>query len=188
MVCIIKSNNDVQPPIILSSIFCLILLATNILVKWQVTFWNMTVTVGLIIYPLTFLITDYISELYGKAACQRLVAYGFLFAVVPSLIFSTLQITIGSLLAYLIAQYHDVWSFHWWKNKTNGRFLWLRNNASTIISQLLDTLIFTPIAFYGVLDNSTIITIMYSEYLFKVIYALLDTFPLYLFVGLSKKN
>jgi uncharacterized PurR-regulated membrane protein YhhQ (DUF165 family) len=185
---ITKNDEDLRPPKILIIIFCLILLATNILVKWQITFWDMTVTVGLLIYPLTFLITDYISEIYGKTACQKLVAYGFLFAIVPSLVFSTLQITIGSLLAYLVAQYHDVWSFHWWKYKTNGRFLWIRNNASTIISQLLDTLIFTPIAFYGVLDNNTIFTIMYSEYTFKVIYALLDTFPLYLFVGLSKKR
>ncbi len=183
-----KGKLYLNVPIALVFIFCLILVATNFLVQWQVNFWKITITVGLLVYPLTFLITDYVSEIYGKKACKQMVWIGLLFTFIPSVLLSTLQITIGSLLAYIIAQSHDIWAFHWWKKKTNGRFLWLRNNASTFISQLLDTVIFSTVAFYGVLENQTIFQIMYSEYPIKLLYALIDTAPLYLFVSLYRKS
>lgn len=183
-----NKKNILLPTSGLVVVFCLILLMTNILVKWQISFRSITVTVGLIVYPFTFLITNYVNEIYGKAVCKKLVMTGLIFAVIPSLIFSTIQITIGSLLAYFVGQFHDVWAFNWWKNRTNGRFLWLRNNASTIVSQLFDTLIFVPVAFYGVLDNKTIFSIMYSEYPIKVAFALMGTAPLYIFVRLARRS
>ena len=188
MANLMKKRFGMEFPLSIGVVFCLILLATNFLVQWQISFWDITITVGLLVYPLTFLITDYVSEIYGKKACKQLVLIGLLFTFIPSVILSTFQITIGSLLAYIIAQYHDVWAFHWWKEKTNGKLLWLRNNASTFVSQFLDTIIFTTVAFYGVLDNKTILTIMYSEYPIKLIYALLDTAPLYFLVALYKRS
>lgn len=172
----------------LIAFFCVALVATNFLVQWQVSFWRFTITVGLLVYPITFLVTDYVSEIYGKKAAGRLVWVGFFFAFVPSVFLSTLQITLGSMLAYLVAQFHDVWAFHWWRQRTNGRYLWLRNNASTAVSQLLDTVIFSTVAFYGVLEAGTIIAIMYSEYPIKLIYALLDTGPLYFFVNRARRR
>lgn len=163
-----------------------LLLATNILVQWQFHFFNFTVTYGILPYSITFLLTDYIGEIYGKQSAKNLVIAGFVFSIIPSLIFSTPQIIIGSMLAYVIAQSHDVWIYDWYKMKTKGRFMWLRNNASTIVSQLLDTIIFSTVAFYGVLDNETILSIIYSEYIVKIIIAVVDTAPLYFLVGLKK--
>lgn len=169
-------------------VFCTAILLTNITAQWQLSFYRFTITVALLIYPITFLITDYVSELYGKRKCQRLVLIGLVFSILPSLIFSTARITIGSLLAYFVAQFHDIWAFDWWKHKTHGRHLWLRNNASTIISQLIDTIIFTIVSFYSVLDSRTIWEIMYTEYPLKVGYALADTIPLYILVRLNRKQ
>lgn len=172
----------------LVGLFCVVLIATNFLVQWQLTFWHFTITIGLLVYPITFLITDYVAEVHGKVAARRLVWIGLIFAFVPSVFLSTLQITIGSMLAYFVAQFHDVWAFDWWRRRTKGRYLWLRNNASTFVSQALDTVIFSTIAFYSVLETRTIVAIMYSEYPLKLIYALLDTAPLYFFVGLTRNS
>ncbi len=161
---------------------------TNVLVQWQVTIGVFTVTYALFIYPLTFLLTDYTSEVYGKRASTHLVWAGFLASLIPSLLMSTLQICIGSLLAYIIAQFHDIWAFHWWKRKTGGKYLWLRNNASAMTSQLIDTVIFATVAFYGVLHSKTILKIIFSEYPIKVLYAAMDTGPLCLLVLKHKKS
>lgn len=169
-------------------LMAIVMVVTNVAVQWQLKIGPAVVTYGLFVYPLSFLITDYISEVYGKRESRRLVWLGFLVSLVPSLLLSTPQICLGSLLAYLVAQFHDVWAFHWWRQKTNGRFLWLRNNASTMTSQLIDTIIFATVAFYGVLDNKTIFAIIVSEYPLKLAYALVDTVPLYILVRWAKKK
>ena len=181
-----KKVNTQFPGIIVITIFCVILLTTNITAQYLISFWNFTVTIALFIYPLTFLVTDYVSEIYGKKACIKLVILGLLFSLFPSFIFSTPQIIAGSLLAYLIAQFHDVWAFHWWKRLTKNRHLWIRNNMSTVVSQLFDTVIFTFVAFYGVYDINIILSIMISEYPIKVAMAVIDTGPLYILVGFSR--
>jgi hypothetical protein len=90
------------------------------------------------------------------------------------------RIAIASLIAYLISQYHDIWAFHFWKEKTGGRHLWLRNNLSTLISQLLDSLIFTLMAFAGTLPFTELIQIIITTYLLKLVVALIDTPFIYL--------
>lgn len=178
-----KKNN---PPIFIILIFSLLLILTNFLVQWQIKIWNIVVTVGLLVYPLTFLVTDFVNEIHGKKVSRNLVFIALVFSIIPSVFISTLQITIASLLAYLTAQIHDIWSFNWWKEKTNGRFLWLRNNASTIVSQLLDTIIFATVAFYGVLPFEIILSIIISEYFLKLMYAIGDTIPLYWLVKYAR--
>jgi uncharacterized integral membrane protein (TIGR00697 family) len=84
----------------------------------------------------------------------------------------TPRITIASFVAYLLSQHHDIWAFHFWRKKTNGKYLWLRNNASTIVSQLLDTVVFTFIAFYGVLPIAPLIL---GTWVVKILIALVDT-------------
>jgi len=111
------------PPFGIVTIFCFVLIAKNILVQWQISYLNFTITVGLLLYPLTFLITDYVNEIYGKRTCMRLVLVVFIFSIVPSIILSTIQIIIGSMLAYLMAQFHDVWAFNWWKEKKINIFV-----------------------------------------------------------------
>jgi len=177
---------DIPPiPLVL---FCLVLVATNVLCQWQVKFSHFAVTVGLFVYPLSFLILNYVNELKGRVISRKMICVGFFFSLIPSLIFSTVQITAGSLLAYLMAQLYDVTAYNWWRRKTHGRHLWLRNNASGFVSLLIDTVVFSTVAFVGVLDWSVIMSIMYTEYPIKCAYTVFNTAPLYLFVSRAKKS
>ena len=91
------------------------------------------------------------------------------------------RIAFGSLVAYVISNLHDIWAFDFWKRKRPGRnTLWLRNNLSTFASQLIDTLVFTLIAFWGVYPTAVLIQIMLSTYLLKWVVAMLDTPFMYL--------
>ena len=100
----------------------------------------------------------------------------------------TPRIVFASLVAYFISQTHDVWSFHFWKKKTNGKHLWWRNNVSTITSQIIDTVVFIGVAFWGVLPGSVLIGMMLSQYAIKVGIALADTPFCYLLVRWLKKE
>ena len=180
------------------------IITANILVLLQVTLFGFTATLGNIHYGASFAVTDTLCELRGKREAQKAVWIGFYiqlcFTAVISIallfmpatgdfahphlqqLFQILpRITIASLVAYIISQTYDVWIFkkiH--KYFPARRMLWLRNNASTLSSQLLDTLIFCPIAFYGILPLTVVVEIMVTTYLFKVIVALLDTPFVYL--------
>lgn len=170
------------------------------------------ISVGLLPYPVTFLITDIVSEIYGKEKANNLVKAG-LFASIFSLliIFVSQSVTatswspvndetfnhvfgnttiavFASMLAYLFAQLIDVQLYHFWKKLTKGKHLWLRNNFSTFSSQLIDTLIILLL-----LCSADIISwerfwgLLISGFLFKVIVALLDTPLLYLSTYLFRK-
>ena len=89
------------------------------------------------------------------------------------------RIVAASLVAYLISQHHDVWAFHFWKGVTRGRWLWLRNNLSTMVSQLLDTTVFTFLAFWGIFPWPVFWQIFITTYIFKWLIALIDTPFLY---------
>jgi uncharacterized integral membrane protein (TIGR00697 family) len=93
------------------------------------------------------------------------------------------RVALGSMAAYLLSQLHDVWVFHLIREKTRGRMLWLRNNASTLSSQALDTIIFCSVAFLGVFETGVFLQILATTYIMKVIVAALDT-P---FIYLAKK-
>jgi len=90
------------------------------------------------------------------------------------------RITLASLVAYLLSQLHDVWAFHFWKAKTKGRHLWLRNNASTWVSQLIDSGVFCTLAFAGTLPAGLFFQILLTTYFIKVVVAALDTPFVYL--------
>jgi uncharacterized PurR-regulated membrane protein YhhQ (DUF165 family) len=182
--------------------------------------------VGVLPYPLTFLCTDLISELYGKARANFLVTVGLLLnffilgtmwlgnmipSVDPSnqppwqlihlaesvglpngdtvsnqvelftLLYSTTTGAVfASMMAYIAAQYCDVYLFHFWKRLTNGKHLWLRNNGSTLISQIVDSVMVVTVTFgaaflAGSMSFAVMMTLMGSNYLFKLTVALLDT-------------
>ncbi|AGK61642.1 conserved hypothetical integral membrane protein [Archaeoglobus sulfaticallidus PM70-1] len=162
---------------------------------------------GVIVYASTFLITDIISEIYGKEIAKKTVITGFfanivavasiMIAVIWSpapfmpenllksfdTIFSmTPRVVIASIIAYLISQTHDVYAYHFWKAKTKERFLWLRNNASTMVSQLIDTIVFITLAFYGVFDLNVLLAMITGQYLLKLTIALVDTPFMYIAV------
>ena len=199
---------------ILIAIFITALVAANLLGTKITAIFGVAVSVGLFAYPLTFLVTDIIEEVHGKEKSKNLIKAGFicllmllfltwLSRTVPPanryehneaylIVFGTsLRMIIASLIAFLLSQNHDIWAFSFWKKKTNGRFLWLRNNASTWISQLIDTTIFIFIAFYHISPkfNATFLFAMILPYwLFKIIFATLDTPFVYLGVKWLKNS
>jgi uncharacterized integral membrane protein (TIGR00697 family) len=171
------------------------------------------VSVGILPYPITFLITDLISEIYGKKRANQVVIGGILASVfslliilvadlVPALpnspindslfhtVFENSAIAVfASMTAYLFAQFIDIQIYHFWKQLTKGKHLWLRNNFSTWFSQFIDTfsVIFLLCAF-GIIDWSSFKGLLISGFLFKVIVALFDTPFLYLGVYLFRKR
>jgi len=183
--------------IVMSGIVC------NIQVVKLVELFGFTATLGNVLYASIFFATDILSEMYGKKEARKGVLLGFVTLVVATLwmqiallfkpspydtmdpalrkIFSIMpRITIASITAYLLSQFHDVWAFHFWKRKTKGKFLWLRNNASTMVSQAIDTVVFTTIAFLGTVNTSTFLSIMLTTYFLKWLVAIFDTPFLYL--------
>lgn len=204
----------------LVGLFVLALVVANVfaaskLIQINLGFHVVTVAAGIIPYPITFLVTDLISELFGKERARRTVIIGFWVSlglvalvevgrVVPALdpaqqeIFSsffssTTRAVFASMLAYLVAQFIDVQLFHFWKRVTAGKHLWLRNNGSTVGSQLVDTVVVTTVLFWGtsppfmngaVMGWSEILPIIRDGFIFKAIVALVDTPLLYLGVWL----
>lgn len=183
--------------------------AANIEVLLVVDAFGMEQTLGNILFASTFLATDILSEVAGKKEANRAVNFGIITSVVfilisqswflytpsandwakPSIemIFrNTPRVMFASLLVYAITQRFDVWAYHkWWeltkkKFGDSRKFLWLRNNGSTMISQLLNTILFTFGAFYGMYDMKTLISICISSYVIYFITSLADTPFVYL--------
>lgn len=168
-----------------------------------------TLVAATLLYPITFLLTDVVSEVYGADDARRMIWCGFatqLMAVAfvqiasafPSVdpevaaawqeIFQPmLRVALGSMLAYIVAQLVDVRIFHYLRSLTEGRHLWLRNNASTLVSQAIDTVIFMTIAFGFTLSWAELGTLIFSVYVFKAIVAFFDTPLCYLAVAAARR-
>ncbi|MCI2230202.1 queuosine precursor transporter [Polaribacter sp. MSW13] len=171
------------------------------------------VSVGLLPYPLTFLITDILSEIYGKKKANEVVIAGifasffslliiYISKVVPATSWSQVQddtflnvfgaaplAVFASMLAYLFAQFIDIRVYHFWKNFTKGKHLWLRNNFSTFTSQFIDTLtVLVLLCSFDIIHWDKFFGLLISGVIFKVIIAALDTPFLYLIVYGFKKR
>ncbi len=172
----------------------------NIAVCKNVDIFGVATTAGNVLYASTFLVTDILSEKYGRKDATKAVAYSFsimilwmlgtqlilwftpnandyineslktVFGLVP-------RITVASLMGFVCSQNIDVFLYHFiWKRTGSGKSkLWLRNNGSTLTSQLIDTVIFTFTAFWGVYPNDVFVSILLTTYLFKAAVALMDT-------------
>lgn len=177
----------------------------------------MSIPVGLIAYPFTFLATDLISELYGRKKAQSVVWIGFFLNIYMLLLMTAanwlpntygvsggLELfdgvyeflvanTVSSMIAYLIAQSIDVRLFHFWKRLTKGKYLWMRNNGSTMVSQLVDSTAILTILYYSGNLGENISTLgalgilILNSYLFKFFFALFDTPLIYAGVWLFKE-
>ena len=170
-------------------------------------------SVGVLPYPITFLITDLISEIYGKNIANQVVITGIFASFfsmgillmaneVPAIknspiddqtfneVFALSPIAVlASMIAYLIAQFIDIRIYHFWKNLTQGKMLWLRNNFSTFTSQFVDSLLVIGLlSIFGVLEWTLFWGLVISSFLFKILVAALDTPLLYLFVGIFRKT
>ncbi len=180
----------------------------NIFANKIVVFGPLTVPASVIVFSMTFFITDIISEKWGKSKAKKAVWAGFFanlvliisvyivlawesasYALEISEMFSkilalTPRIVIASFLAYIVSQNHDVWAFQFWKKKTKGKYLWLRNNASTIVSQFIDSIIFITIAFYGIFP---IWPLIFGQWVLKILIALIDTPFMYATIWIMDK-
>ncbi len=196
---------------VLVSVFVTSLVISNVIATKLISVFGFIVPAGVVAYPITFLMTDIIGEVWGKQVVKKVVWAGFFCSILamalgliavylPPAPFYTQQeffaglfgtvgrITIASLIAYLVSQFNDVHVFHYLKDKTNGKHLWLRNNVGTISSQFFDTAIFITIAFYGTMPIADLAMLAFSQWLFKVVIALADTPFCYLLVAWCRKS
>ena len=183
----------------------------NILVTKQIMLFGLAATGGNVVYGCTFLATDLLSEHYTKEDARRAVFIGF-FAAVIYLVMSQFivafksspddfahesmadlfalapRIVAASMAAYLTSQLHDIWAYHFWRKKTSGKYLWMRNNFSTWVSQLIDSCVFVTGAFLGVFPGSELVQIIITTYFLKIIVAIIDTPFIYLSYYLKPKE
>jgi uncharacterized integral membrane protein (TIGR00697 family) len=204
--------------LVLSALFVAALITANLIFqkffRWNpFGLWEFELSAGIIPYPITFLVTDIISEIYGRKMANRVVIAGlfaslFMLLIIvvasaaPATDFSpvsnaefdtvfgfTFVAVAASLVAYLLAQFLDVQIFHFWKRKTKGKHLWFRNNASTFSSQLVDTFtVLLLLCTFEVIEWELFGLLLLNGYMFKVMIAILDTPVIYLVVwGIRKK-
>jgi len=206
----ISTNQKIS---ILSSVFIACLVAANLVGAKITMLFGVSVSVGIFVYPVTFLITDALEEVFGKEKVTNLVyssvislvivlAFAYLAISLPpaeryadneafkKIFSSSIRMTMASIVAFFISQTHDIWAFNFWKRKTGGKYLWLRNNLSTMTSQFLDTTIFMFLAFYKMtekFDAMYVFSLIIPYWIFKIIFALCDTPFVYGLVWWLKK-
>ncbi|MCF6223982.1 MAG: queuosine precursor transporter [Flavobacteriaceae bacterium] len=204
--------------LILASVFIASLVVSNLIFQKFFTWdffgiYTFEISVGILPYPATFLVTDLISEIYGRKKANQVVitgifasAFSLLIIILSDIAQATSWSPIGnevfhqvfglsalavfaSTTAYLVAQFVDIRIYHFWKNKTKGRHLWLRNNFSTIFSQFLDTFsVLFLLCSFGVIEWELFGILLLNGFLFKLLIALLDTPLLYLSVFWFRKK
>tara|TARA_Y100000590_G_scaffold390525_1_gene466382 strand:+ start:282 stop:908 length:627 start_codon:yes stop_codon:yes gene_type:complete len=195
----------------LAVIFTTLLLTANISAVKIIAIGSEGIDAGIIAYPLTFLISDVISEVYGRKTTTKIIWLGFIAnllmisiiyvaGILPSATFwndqqsydqilgAVPRIVIASMVAYLVSQNHDVLAFEMWKKVTGGKFLWFRNNASTVVSQGIDTTIFILIAFVGIYSFDDILNMIWITYLIKIVVAIIDTPLVYILVNIVRRK
>jgi len=202
----------------LAALFIASLVASNLIFQkffyWEpFGIYRFEISVGILPYPITFLITDILSEIYGKKKANQVVITGIFASFFSMLIIliadfapatnnspinnATFHQVFGlsplavlaSMIAYLFAQFVDIKIFHFWKSLTKGKHLWLRNNCSTFLSQFIDT--FTVVFLlcsFKILPWTIFTNLLISGLLFKIIVAALDTPILYGIVYLFRRK
>ncbi len=207
----------------LSSIFITALVVSNLIFQKFFSWYPFNfevfgiklfeLSVGVLPYPVTFLITDIVSEIFGKRKANQVVVMGILASifsigllllgdVLPAsssspiddktfnLVFSASPLAVlASMSAYLIAQFLDIRIYHFWKQLTQGKYLWLRNNFSTFSSQIIDsTTVIALLCIFDILAWDLFLGLVLSSITFKIVVAVIDTPLLYLLVGLIRKK
>lgn len=187
----------------------------NIQVLVTIESFGLVATLGNVMYGSCFLATDILAENYGKKEARKAVAIGFFSLIFTALVMNYIlmytsiedafsvamfeniknifkmlpRLALASLVAFFVSQNHDVWAFEFWKKKFPGtKKLWIRNNASTLVSQCLDTAIFTLIAFWGQMPLNVLWQIFTTTVILKTIISLIDTPFVYLGVLIHKNR
>ena len=195
--------------ILLNAVFIMATLASNIMAAKMTTIAGISFPAGVYAFPISFLVTDVINEVWGKKEAGFTVKLGFAASIVFTLLtmlavwlpaagFWTMQteyamvlaavprITIAGLTAFIFSQNTDLWIFDRLKALHKGKHLWIRNNVSTMAAQLLDSLIFIVIAFYGTMPVNALVAMVFSQWAVKLVLATLDT-P-FVYWGVKKKK
>lgn len=185
----------------LTGLICAMIVLMNLFVLKQMRLFGMDVTGGNVLYAAVFLSTDLLAEHWGRRRAYRAVWAGFFVSVffvamsccmlltkpnaydwasepLAALLEPQWRIVGASMLTYLVVQHLDVWQYDFYKRKTKGRMLWLRNNASTWVSQLVDSTLFTILAFAA--TGYPILQMIVFTYVIKILVAALDTPFIYL--------
>ena len=203
--------------LVLAALFITSLVVSNLIFQKFFTWdffgvYTFEISVGILPYPLTFLVTALISEIYGKKKANQVVIAGifasffslliiFVAEAVPATSWSPVNDTVfnnvfglsvlavfSSMIAYLLAQFVDIRIYHYWKKLTKGRHLWLRNNFSTVTSQFLDTFsVLFLLCSFGIIEWELFGKLLLNGFLFKVMIAFLDTPILYIAVHYFRK-
>lgn len=196
--------------ILFNVLFATSIVIANVLAGKVVMIGNFVIPAAVVMYAFSFLFTDIIHERYGKEEATRTIRYGFAAQIFASIMIflgmllpvapfaydtqAAYEILLGqnyrfvlaSLVAYLVSQHVDVYIFSKIKQRTAERHKWLRNNASTFASQLIDTTIFITIAFIGTVPNIWVMIL--SQFVIKMALALLDTPLFYLLTRLTNQD
>lgn len=193
---------------ILTAVFVASLTIASILASKIINIYGIFVPAGILAYSATFMMSDTICEIWGKKVANNVVMAGFISLVVvmflirtalmmppapfwqnqdafATILGSSSRIIVASLTAYIISQYNDVFVYIFIRNKTGRKHLWLRNNLSTAMSQLLDSVIFITIAFYG---QMPIIPLILGQWAIKLVVAVCNTPFVYALVWLLRNK
>ncbi|MBN2087857.1 queuosine precursor transporter [Candidatus Peregrinibacteria bacterium] len=209
----IKENRELKF-YIMFGIFMATITFVNLVSSKIIDIYGFIMPAGAIFYAITFPCTDIICECWGKERARKTVMVGFLanllillfiwiavklpsadFWAVNQESFSMFfgmvpRIILGSMVAYLCSQLFDVWMFSLIRKKSEGKYLWLRNNVATMASQLIDTILFITIAFYVTVPNSVLVAMIFGQYVVKLVIAVIDTPFVYLatsWIGVPKE-
>lgn len=201
----------------LAAIFIASLVSCNLIFQkffeWDLGFINFEVSVGILPYPITFLVTDVISEIFGKKRANQVVTVGLFSTIfvmgvvtiadlVPATSWSPVNdeefkqvfgltgvAVAASMVAFLLAQFIDIRIYHFWKGVTKGKHLWIRNNFSTITSQFIDTIaVLVLLCLFNAIEWNMFGVLLLNGFLFKILVALCDTPILYLVVHFIRKK
>ncbi|MFC3039578.1 queuosine precursor transporter [Virgibacillus xinjiangensis] len=195
----------------LNALFVGLLVVSNILGVKLFSVGEFILPAAVIVYVITFLVTDVIGEVYGRDAARKTVQAGFFTQVLvmvfvfiaiqlpaapnfgfqaefETILGGSFRVMLASLLSYVASQHLDVSLFHRLKSHHGEKKLWLRNNISTAAAQLVDTTIFIAVAFWGMVPTGVLLGMIATQYVFKLIVALIDTPIVYLLVYMARKR
>lgn len=197
--------------LVLTSIFITCLLLSNIIAGKLITLWGVVLPAAVIIFPITYLLGDIFTEVYGYERTRLVIWLGFAANILMSAIMVitialpypgfwtnqaayetvlgfTPRLVFASLLAYLAGEFSNAFVLSKVKILTRGRFLWIRTIGSTLLGQALDTVVFITVAFVGLIPSSVLLGMILAQYIWKVLYEVVATPLTYLVVGWIKRK
>jgi len=197
--------------VVVASIFVTCLITANIIAVKLIFLWGFLVPAGIIVFPLSYLFGDVLTEVYGYGAARRVIWLGFacnLLAVIAiylgglapaapfwhnqgayeTILGFTPRLLLASFIAYLLGEFTNSFVLAKLKIATKGRWLWTRTIGSTLVGEGLDTIIFISIAFWGIIPPQLILTAILTQWIFKVLYEVVATPFTYWVVGFLKRR